>query len=213
MSEEIVSLPHDLVPLPALMCQYVNEVDLLLDFIAGRPDKNLSDLDPKLVGEINDNNQSFVDVLKKYYSIRETVGYDKPSPIEAVAFVLSLKDLLNQFVGPTRSLNIAFTTMSTVKNPDLDSSRLEFSRNAFPGLVSSANWFRKFKTALGWAGILFTFVCPVAMACFLRRAACGTIRYCQNKRCRSGNKTLQSDRLREIASELNTRSPNSLPHT
>ena len=93
--------------------QDLNEVYLLLDFISGRPDKRLSDLDNKISDPQSDNKQcmSAAAIIARVSEMRYPP--DRPARERATdaAFLLELKDCLNWLAYPARGLTIAYTTM------------------------------------------------------------------------------------------------------
>jgi hypothetical protein len=127
----------------------VNEVFLLIDYISGRTDKSLKDLDveklevagaPALVTPGQ--------VLRKFCEI----GYPPvPEPrvkAENAAFVLEVKDRLNALARPARGITIAYTTVFVGnaalwlrKNSYHQKTLVDQAGEAFPSIVWHARLF------------------------------------------------------------------------
>lgn len=94
----------------SLIGHALDEVQLLIDFVSGRPDKNLSSLE--LVDPVNRNNKLFADdVLKKIAEIRFRANGDEPTTDADLSFILLAKDALAGLASPARSLTIAYTQL------------------------------------------------------------------------------------------------------
>jgi len=101
----------------------LDEVYLLLDFIAGRPDRNVSSLEVELLEEVDDpanpgkkkqekRTLSAPEIVKRISKLRFP---DAPEPqrSEDAAFVLMVKDRLSAFAYPATAQSIAFTYFVT----------------------------------------------------------------------------------------------------
>jgi hypothetical protein len=93
--------------------QDLNEVYLLLDFISGRPDKRLSDLDNKISDPQSDDKHrmSSAEIIARVSEMRYPPDPPARERATDAAFLLELKDCLNWMAYPARGLTIAYTTM------------------------------------------------------------------------------------------------------
>jgi hypothetical protein len=155
--------------------QDLNEVYLLLDFISGRPDKRLSDLDNKISDPHSNNadKMSSAEIIARVSELRYPP--DRPAGERATdaAFLLELKDLLNWMAQPARGLTIAYTTMFTEgsrgfghmiwngvagilgrqRSETATPTRVQMAQRAFPGLIAIAANFRLMRGALSIVGL------------------------------------------------------------
>lgn len=153
----------------------LNEVHLLLDFISGRPDSHIWDLDGKVprsptdtpppgekpaVAERNHTLDAF-ETIKWVCKLR----YPPTSPSTDKAYDATLlfyvKDRLNSLAYPATGLTIAYTyifveeqrPIQGMHDPDRETqTRASVAREAYPGLVGSARrfrWIHKFNTVIG----------------------------------------------------------------
>jgi hypothetical protein len=88
---------------------------LLLDFISGRPDKRLSDLDNKIFGSrCGDKGKlGSAEIIARVSNMRYPPRRPEQERASEAAFLLELKDWLNWMAYPARGLTIAYTTMFT----------------------------------------------------------------------------------------------------
>lgn len=204
-----------------IFLQELNEVYLLLDFISGRPDKHLIDLNRKIICIDPEDEQKTLemplcDVLRIVSALRyppteterknekhspptgtepknekhsppgerpgqqqgpqqgktpqgsATTGatnrtaaqlaeriIDGPVELKA-AFLLRLKDVLNNLTYPAKGSSVAYTTMFT-EDPGKDNNqamRLGAARLAFPNLYQHALIFRRLRDRLVFGGII-----------------------------------------------------------
>jgi hypothetical protein len=189
--------------------QDLNEVYLLLDFISGRPDKRLSDLDHKISDPHSNtkDRMSPAEIIARVSEMRYPP--DRPAREKAAdaAFLLELKDCLNSMAYPARGLTIAYTTMFTEGGHGLGHAirnslarifgrrrsgslspgetatptRVQMAHLAFPGLVPIAGHFRHMKRLVSLAGIFITLI----SAFFLWQATYGVrlaVHFAQTKR-------------------------------
>ena len=185
------SIDNPQVEFEALVFQQeLYEVYLLIDFISGRADKNLSDLKGKIARPNSgaadsqttaDNTLSTAEILEHVSRLRYPPSDQVAQKAEDAAFLLTLKDVLNSMASPARGLTIAYTIMFTEGSgprsgnlfrrrdgrseqaPDqpLKTHRVHAAQNAFPGLVNNAQRFSKLKNYLSWSGLFITIVSAV----------------------------------------------------
>ena len=161
--------------------QDLNEVYLLMDFISGRPDKRLSDLDNKIPGsQCGDKDKlSSAEIIARISKMRYPPHRPAGERASEAAFLLELKDWLNWMAYPARGLTIAYTTMFTEGSSGLGhglwnrfigidrrsgllsrgetrSSRVEMAHFAFPGLIAHATYFRLVKRLLSVSGLVLS---------------------------------------------------------
>lgn len=135
----------------------LDEVLLLIEYVSGRPDRALADLEAidsphppagRVAGE----------------QIVEEIGRiaagDVPDTAAAIAFLIGVKDRLNRLAGPASGLTVAYTTMcatsaplwrtaeSEASVPEWLRSRTALAAGAYPGLIASAWWYRLFRNAV-----------------------------------------------------------------
>ena len=93
--------------------QELSEVFLLLDFISGRPDKRLSDLDNKIAGWHNEDKDKLrsAEIIARVSRMRYPAHAQNGERAKEAAFLLQAKDWLNWLAYPARGLTIAYTTM------------------------------------------------------------------------------------------------------
>lgn len=164
----------------------LNEVHLLLDFISGRPNAHIWDLDGKVPrspsdttdtppGEksackAHDNTLDAFETIKRICKLR----YPPTSPSTDKAYDATLlfyvKDRLNSLAYPATGLSIAYTyifveeqrPIQGMHDPDRETqTRASVAREAYPGLVGSARrfrWIHKFNTVIGVCVTVFAAV-------------------------------------------------------
>ncbi len=129
----------------------VNEGFLLIDYISGRSEKSLKDLDVtglEIAGADPASPITPSQVLRKFCEIRYP-----PTPIpkvkaEDAAFVLEVKDRLNALARPARGITIAYTAIFvgnallwSRKKPEQQKTLLDQAEAAFPNIAGHAKAF------------------------------------------------------------------------
>ncbi len=139
--------------------QELSEVFLLMDFVSGRPDKHLTDLNGKLPrpdrpGEM----MTAAEVVERVALLKSPSSSDAAEAAKDVAFLLSLKDVLNSMVYPARGLTIAYTIMFAGEGggDHSETNRVQAAQRAFPGLVASAAKLRQMRRSLTSWGVGLT---------------------------------------------------------
>ena len=96
----------------------LNELYLLIDFVSGRPDKNLDSLtipDPTATWPIGSGQQrpnfDAAEAVKRIARIRWPPPRDEQPRSESAALLLLAKDELAKLAAPARGLTIAYTAM------------------------------------------------------------------------------------------------------
>ena len=135
----------------------LDEVYLLMDFVSGRGERALVDLDiramrvPDETGKLvpaTDVNQVVTHICSLRYPDTSGRGVD---PARDAAFLLLVKDELNRLANPATGLTVAYTAMAVSAIEEATSARAAPSRattrpalaaRAYPGLVPSAQWLR-----------------------------------------------------------------------
>ena len=128
-----------------------DEVCLLFDFVSGRPDKHLSDLDGKVFQLRSD------EIIKRLSSLGKQDDFKKTDADDA-SFILLLKDALNSIAYPARGSTIAFTLMFSKEGPAYRSIQNIAAKRAFPDLVDGAARLRAYRKKLTWGGLILTFI-------------------------------------------------------
>jgi hypothetical protein len=137
--------------------QELNEVYLLLDFISGRPDRHLSDLDNKISDPENPEKKlSSSAIVERVSDMRYPPVPPPGKKGSDAAFLLTLKDALNSMAYPARGLTIAYTIMFSEEDHKGETNRLHAAELAFPGLSRSAASFCRVKDAMAWTGLIIT---------------------------------------------------------
>jgi hypothetical protein len=93
----------------ALFRRDLDEVHLLIDFLSGRPDKNLSKLE--MLDPRNRNKKIFSDEIVERISRMRYPQREASPTAQDVSFLLLAKDHLTALAAPARGLTIAFTAM------------------------------------------------------------------------------------------------------
>jgi hypothetical protein len=152
----------------------LNEVHLLLDFISGRPDTHIWDLDgkiPKPAAEaakpdaptlIDDKNTlNAFDTIKRVCQLRYPPNEPSTDKAYDATLLFYVKDRLNSLAYPASGLTIAYTYIFVEEQRLLEllpegekdrQTRASVAREAYPGLVGSAKRFRvihKWNTGVG----------------------------------------------------------------
>lgn len=121
----------------------LDEIELMLDFVAGSPDRTLHDLkfvshkDPTKIMPVKD-------VLAELDSIREALKPGRPVlPETDRSFLLLVRDALNTLIRPASGLTVAYTAMVVGNRRRQDmKSRAVKAGLAYTGLRGKARWHR-----------------------------------------------------------------------
>lgn len=151
--------------------QDLAEVNLLLDFISGRRDKRLTDLDNRFYNDANPKAYlTTAEIIRKVSELRYPPQKLSREKSEDAAFLLLLKDALNSISYPARGLTIAYTTMFmeegkyiAEKNVQSATGRLEAARAAYPDLRTNATKFRNAKRWLTRFTVLITLLASILL--------------------------------------------------
>lgn len=128
-----------------------------MDFISGRPDHNLANLKDRIFKKDNQAEKySVYEIVEKISSICYPPANSPSERANDAAFLLILKDELNNLVAPARGQTIAYTTMFAEGRKQSASSRVRIAEEAFPSLIDSAARFRRWKSFLSWIGLIVT---------------------------------------------------------
>jgi hypothetical protein len=165
-----------------IFAQELNEVYLLIDFVSGRADRNLSTLtmpNPNKGAEGESDEVSSGVIVKKIAAMRYPP--DPKTPVanaENAAILLLAKDRLNALAHPARGLTIAYTMMfadseararwfglwrhrrraaNHPNHPDRPrgDSRIAVAGEAFPGLRRHARRFRTWRDGLAFFSVIW----------------------------------------------------------
>jgi len=157
----------------------LDEVSLLLDFIAGRKDKNLSSLEidyPRLLPDPADPTRKIIrekmsaaEIAQKISRLRFVAMTDDAERAEGAAFLVLVKDQLCALASPATAQSIAFTQLFVEKltaprhsgdqhAPGQNGaggarSQAGVARRRFPYLDISASRFRAFQTGMQRVGV------------------------------------------------------------
>jgi hypothetical protein len=154
-------------------------VQLLIDFVSGRPDKNLSKLEMPDPADAN-KKMSASEVVRRVAEMRypDPAKQTRPSAEDA-SFLLLAKDHLSALAAPARGLTIAYTAMFVATaqggllrralrllRPQQDPQRSqpgadpysELAIRAFPALEAHATSFRLFYIAFLWLSLALIFI-------------------------------------------------------
>jgi hypothetical protein len=140
----------------------VSEVDLLLDYISGRPDRNLGELGERLRKPGAPAGMPYADVLESFAKIKYRVYDDSPPNPGDAAFVLDLKDILNTMAYPAKGSTIAYTVLYSEKTSDPSYRAASF---VYPQLVASARQFRAW--SIGYVLLAFSLTIFAASALWI----------------------------------------------
>jgi hypothetical protein len=176
--------PHQDLINAVLFKRNLDEVFLLLDFISGRPEKQLSTLTvPNPSGDVDLKAQ---EVVKQLASIRYPVPPGRGAAERAAdaSFLLLAKDRLAALAFPARGLTIAYAalfsrTEERAKEPPFwqrwfsgptpkpashtpDGSRSSLAQSAFPGLSRQARTFSLVYNLLVWLTLLWLLLTTLA---------------------------------------------------
>ncbi len=152
----------------------LNEVHLLLDFISGRPDTHIWDLDGKIPKPAADaakhdastpiddkNTLNAFDTIKRVCQLRYPPMEPSSDKAYDATLLFYVKDRLNSLAYPASGLTIAYTYIFVEEQRLLEllpegekdrQTRASVAREAYPGLVGSAKRFRvihKWNTGVG----------------------------------------------------------------
>ena len=145
--------------------QELYEVYLLLDYISGHPDRQLTALDHRIDNPAKPGDTlSSAEVIERVSMIRYPPSPSQPERAKEAAFLLVLKDILNSIAYPARGMTIAYTTLfsgprkttRTDQGSERPTSRSQAAQLAFPALVQEAISFRRLKDLLSWIGLVTT---------------------------------------------------------
>ncbi|HXO01462.1 MAG TPA: hypothetical protein VN900_05355 [Stellaceae bacterium] len=138
----------------------VDEVHLLIDFISGRADKNLTNLeipnpayDPTVQPPMSPTLNS-TEAVKHLALIRYPPSKIERVKAEDAALLLLARDRLAALASPARSATIAYTEMFIGSEVDGRDYRRNLAVNTFPNLVSHVSKFKKLYIGL----ICLTFI-------------------------------------------------------
>jgi hypothetical protein len=152
----------------------LNEVYLLLDFISGRQDRHVWDLDNK-IPDPDDTSKllSPFDAIERVCLLRYPPSGSIRADARNAAFLLFVRDLLNSIAYPARGLTIAYTYIFTEDEGTIGigaahktpaQSRISIAREAYPGLITSAKRFRRIKTTMTWFAITVTAIAALLLS-------------------------------------------------
>ncbi|WP_156634179.1 hypothetical protein [Methylobacterium sp. Leaf113] len=149
--------------------QDLAEVTLLLDFISGRRDIKLAELDGRFYNDANPKVAlTTAEVIRKVSELKYPPQKPPREKSEDAAFLLLLKDALNSIAYPARGLTIAYTTMfmeegkyAAEKDGQSATGRLEAARTAYPDLRMNATKFRNAKRWLTRFTVLITLLASI----------------------------------------------------
>lgn len=136
--------------------QDLSEVYLLLDFISGRPDKQFSELNDRIVDPADVGGQkklSASEIIRRVSRLRYPPPDAPDEKAQQAAFLLLVKDALNGIAHPARGMTIAYTTMFTGVSRASKTNRMQAAYGAYPSLEADAAQFRKIKAWLVWLAL------------------------------------------------------------
>src|SRR5260221_3528651 len=130
----------------------LDEVYLLMDYVSGRPDKSIVDLqDIQLPGAAPADKIAADDIITHISQLRFPPPDSRPINARNAAFLLLVKDKLNRLARPAIGMTIAYTAMvvGSVHEP-VDGerprkramTRRALAAESYPGLIRSAMWLR-----------------------------------------------------------------------
>jgi hypothetical protein len=148
----------------------LNEVHLLLDFISGRPESHIWNLEVKIPRPIALGGGDFTtfEIIERICQLR----YPPESPPNTSskafdsAMLLYVKDKLNALAWPAKGMTIAYSYIFIEEMPDRQVSgdkgkkqqtRASVARTAYPGLVTGAHRFRCIRRWVSRFGVFLTF--------------------------------------------------------
>lgn len=158
----------------------LNEVYLLLDYISGRPDAHIWNLDVDVPVE---QNPDIKETPFNLYLRISTMRYppERSATIKAydATILLYVKDRLNSIAAPARGSTIAYTYIYLAEDnplklkniPNLEGgkkpsqTKASVASDAFPGLVASAMRLRRKRIGITTAGIL-AFILAMCFLCW-----------------------------------------------
>lgn len=151
--------------------QDLAEVHLLLDFVSGRPDAHIWDLDVQVPKEPHSER-----ILPPFEVIRRVCKLRYPPPpaksidekAHDATLLLYVKDKLNYLARPARGLTISYTyifvedvkplKIQTDSSKEKIYSRASVAKDAYPGIIDGAQKFRRFRDVITVAGGIIAFV-------------------------------------------------------
>lgn len=161
----------------------LNEVYLLLDFISGRHDSHIWNLDVDIPVKNDPNKKQTAFDL---YQLISTMRYPPPGSNDTedkaynATVLLYVKDKLNSIAAPARGMTIAYTYLylaeelppmvdtgdTTSPNPAIQGqTKATVARDAFPGLARSARRLRSTRNCISIVGSI-AFVLAVYLLCW-----------------------------------------------
>lgn len=148
-----------------LFQQELNEIYLLLDFISGRPDKDLNALNDKIKDPdgLKDSNLTAGEVIQRISILRYPPEGTIEQKSKDAAFLLQVKDALNSIAYPARGLTIAYTTLFTDPGRSTGARRPALAGRAYPTLVNHAKWFRRINIVLASVGLVTMILAAVLL--------------------------------------------------
>ncbi len=152
----------------------LNEVHLLLDFISGRPNTMLWDLDTRIPNPADGHDLTPHQVIEWVCRLRYPPQLQQSTEEKAFnsALLLYVKDKLNALAYPARGMTIAYTYIFLEETAPLRQgetkrvnaqTRASVARTAYPGLTISAKRFRRFHKTVAWAGGILTGLAAVLL--------------------------------------------------
>lgn len=161
----------------------LNEVYLLLDFISGRHDAHIwnLDVDIPVQGDANKKQTAF-----DLYQLISTMRYPPSGSIDTedkaynATVLLYVKDKLNNIASPARGMTIAYTYLylaeelpptvdpedtANINHPEHAQTKATVARNAFPGLARSARRLRFKRNCISVVGSI-AFILAVYLLCW-----------------------------------------------
>jgi hypothetical protein len=186
----------------------LNEVHLLIDFISGRPDRHVWELDVD-IPELNQDGKklSAFDLIEEVCLLRYPPQLDNPAErARDATMLLYAKDKLNTLAYPAKGLTIAYTYMFVAEQKALwflrdtspEQTRGSVARVAYPGLYPSAKRYRYIHRTFTYLGVVIT-ICAALMLWYVTYGIQITSRF-------EDDKKNVSDLTAQIYAELNRES-------
>lgn len=154
----------------------LNEVHLLLDFISGRPDVQISGIDLKMPKPgYPDETLNTFETITYVCKLRYPPDPDVSNRAADAALLTLVKDKLSSLAYPARGATIAYTYTFIEPDGDLalprdDQTRAEkrrtrtsVAREAYPGIYRNAREFRRVHRFMTAASIVLTVLAAVAL--------------------------------------------------
>lgn len=131
----------------------------MLDFISGRPDKQFSELDDRIVDPTDAAGQRKLtagEIIGQVSRLRYPPPDAPAEKAQQAAFLLLVKDALNGIAYPARGMTVAYTTMFTGVSHESCTHRMQAAYGAYPSLHADAAQFRRVKAGLVWLALTTT---------------------------------------------------------